>query len=129
MSVNAWFSESRQNTEKGLENIIKKALELLSETYSDLTVIETAIISGRLEDDLARLRDTLSMLARRGILQAIAYTNRAELLTEYAKALRVRVLRLGTRGLSDARDEIIKNLNDIESFLKRVALSLNINVQ
>ncbi|BEP16965.1 hypothetical protein PYJP_03170 [Pyrofollis japonicus] len=129
MSVNAWFSGSRQNMERSLENIVKKALELLSETYSDLTMIESAIISGRLEDDLARLRDILSMLARSGISQAMAYTNRAELLTEYAKALRVRVLRLGTRGLSDARDEIIRNLNDIENFLRRIASSLNIDVK
>ena len=102
------------------QHLVNEALSVLESVKQELINIDYSLVSGALERDFSKLYSILTELHHTGIAEARGYSNRAHLLAEYARALRVRVMRLGTRGLSEARDEILRNLDDIETFIKRV---------
>ena len=105
---------------KKAQHLVNEALSVLESVKQELINIDYSLMSGALERDFSKLYSILTELHHAGIAEARGYSNRAHLLAEYARALRVRVMRLGTRGLSEARDEILRNLDDIETFIKRV---------
>ena len=119
MSVGAWFLGARVNVKKA-QHLVNEALSVLESVKQELINIDYSLMSGALERDFNKLYSILTELHHAGVAEAQGYSNRAHLLAEYARALRVRVMRLGTRGLSEARDEILRNLDDIETFIKRV---------
>ncbi len=119
MSTSAWFLGAKVDVKKA-QHLVNEALSILNYVKQELINIDYSLMSGALERDFGKLHTILTELHRAGVAEARGYSNRAHLLAEYARALRVRVMRLGTRGLSEARDEILRNLDDIESFIKRV---------
>ncbi len=120
MSDAVWFLGLRRIDVERARKIVNEALSLAKNIRQELLDIEHSILNGVLERDLNKLYELLIMLNEAGINEARSYSNRAQLLAEYARALRVRIVRLGPRGLSDARDEIMRNLGDIETFIRRV---------
>lgn len=117
--MGAWFLRAKMDAKKA-GHLANEALSILDSVKQELVTIEYSLMSGALERDFRRLYTVLAELYDAGVVEAQEYSNRAHLLAEYARALRVRIIRLGTRGLSDARDEILRNLDDIEAFIKRI---------
>lgn len=106
MSGPASSSGQRRAPQEEPLNKLRRIIDTIASGF------EHALLTGELE---LQLRELSLLLAQGGYGTA---AEKARLLEGYAHALRVRVLSLrSTRGLSRARDEIIKELASIEALL------------